>query len=656
MNSLDYAKFLNAPSGEVQFTVNEVRDFSSDLLREMAVYSPGIVVKDPRVIDELRKKGLAHVNPATRRWLYSLATQRKIVTLSDGESVRIYAEAKKLPVVFTDKVAKIGDEEKPVGIVATNTPMTVPRQRLVALLCCLFRFDGSVWVPCVDANSFAKKHYDAIQKTGLEPFVPHMNILFPPRDIPQGVRDGPALLAHLTRCILTAEASSIHLLTNGIIKELLELPPLQRNNQGQMVPDPTSPIKYVGSMEKPIIAGNLNARHIGYTGDDMVKVYSACVASGAMWARSLATDLIRGSDSIALPTENQYLTELILSIALCHDRVAISGVGPAIYERVLSSLDSWKSQRQTTSRIIVAPDRMLNSGKYKEYLTLSPPGDGFFSIVVCESPFGTFQVMKGADIRVAMAAYKNEVSNIMTTRQDMIPKNGVLIGRLLPQDTSIVCYRTRIPSDGFGIFSRSTRDLKRIGSQDGRTLTTPEPLHSMNYSSWYKEVLKAVNTLNVQFAIPYISKVPYYANLVKPPLVKESITSQEGYVDMDGLIQANLTGSAEVGDAAQVQQIVTMIRPPKYHNVTGYVPLSGTPSPSAPAFESPTPVVSALTQTLPGLSSVVTTLTPAPAQISVPSIPVPQAWLAPPLESQNKGSGSDVMDAGDVFLSSDAWI
>lgn len=657
MNTLEYAKFLNAPAGEVQFTDNEVRDFSSDLLKEIAVYSQGmILVKDQRVLDILHKKGIPHVNAATRRWLYALAMQRKVVTLSDGDSVRTYAEAKKLPVVFSDKSAKVGDEEIPVGIVATHAVMTPARQRLVTLLGCLFRFDGSVWVPCVDANSFAKKQYEAIQKTGIEPFIPHMNIAFPPKDIPEGVRDGHLLLAHLTRCIMGADPSAIHMLTSGIMKELLEIPPVQRNSQGQAIVDPKNPIRYAGGMDKPVIGANLNPRHIGYTGDDIAKVYAACVASGAMWSRSLATHLLRGSDSIALPTENQYLSELILGISLCYDRVAISGVGPAVYDKVLASLERWKSVRPTNPRVVVTPDRMLNSGKYKEYLTLVPPDDTWFSITVCEAPFGTFEVAKGSDVRSIMAAYKTAVSDIMAQRQDMIPHNGILIGRLLPEDSSIICYRTRIPFDGFGIFSRSVKDLKRIGSKDGQTLMSPEPLKFMNYSSWYKDVMTAVNTLSIQFAAPYISKVPYYANLVRPSLAKESLTVQDEYVDTDDLIYSSLSESAEVGNAAQVQQSVATIRPKKYTTVSEYVPRPNVTSSPAPLPVSPNPVVPTVHRTTPNSVTTVTTLTPAPSQDGGTKNPAPPVLLAAPPDSQAKRSGAEMIDASSLFLSDDTMV
>jgi len=657
MNSLDYAKFLNAPTGDVQFTLNEVRDWSSDLLKEVAVYTEGvIVVKDHRVLDELRKKGLTHVNPATRRWLYALAAQRKAVTLSDGDSVRGYAEAKKLPLVFTDKTAKVGEEELSVGVVVTHTPMTPARQRLVVLLGCLFRFDGSVWVPCVDANSFAKKQYEAIQKTGIEPFVAHMNIAFPPKDIPEGVRDGPALLAHLTRCIMGADPSAIHMLTSGIMKELLELPPLQRNNQGQAIFDPKSPIKYANSLDKPVISADLNPRHIGFTGGDIAKVYAACVATGAMWSRSLATHLIRGSDSIALPTENQYLTELLVSISLCYGRVAISGVGPAVYEKVLSSLERWISQRPTTPRIIVSPDRLLNSGKWKEYLTLNAPDDSYFPITVCESPFGTFEVSRGSDVRAVLAAYKNQVSEIMAARQDMIPPNGILIGRLLPEDKSIICYRTRLPSDGFGIFSRSVKDLKRVGSKDGLTLMSPEPLQSMDYPSWYNVVLKAVNTHNAQFAAPYVSKIPYYANLIRQPLVKESVTTQGEYVDLDGLIYSSMNESADVGEAAQVQQAATSIRQKKYVTVSEYVPHKNTISPVVQVSAPPIPVVSTTHRTVPGSVSTVTTSTPAPGQGGGTRNSAPPVLVAVPPDSQAQRSGGEMIDVNSLFLSDGALV
>jgi len=548
-------KYLKTISSElqlqVQLTTEEVEEFNSDELTEMAGWT-SFSTASPRVMAFILPKKISTFNLATCKWLLALAHARKNVTFAPGENVRSYAESKKLPTLFTPTTVTVGDENLKVSLVVTKEDLSVPRQRMIALLASFYKHDGVQWQCAIAQKFFHSKAYKSLKPEGPGFFSKILNGLFD--RVPHTVRHSSELLSFFTREFSAMEANDIILMTRFLSTEMLHLYPVKKNADGRILLSPgdhSHPFEYIQSdIEKPVFSRPLDTTHKEYVGTNLIHVLNASCQTNQIWKKTLPEAIAIGSGSIALPTEQQALLETVASVALCHDRIHLVNFPTSLQEKMVATASFW--EKKVT--MVVSSDRLIQApATVRPFLVTTIP-EGSVEIAISDIDLVQPVIPKGVTQTTALASYRDSVMASMLERESLIPPNGYLIGRLLPISPDVKIYTVRWPYDAFGIFSRN-RELQRVLSEDGVRKVGPTPVPQLSIAQFYAEVMKACNLVSQQFAAPFIGREFRYANLVKVPEEKASLIKIDAKVAQKGIIgYETLLSAPDVGSPVVIQQ------------------------------------------------------------------------------------------------------
>jgi hypothetical protein len=466
--------------------------------------------------------------------------------------VRSYAESKKLPILFTAATAAVGDENLKVSLVVTKEDLSVPRQRMIALLTSFYKHDGVQWHCAISQKFLQSKAYKSLKPEGPGFFAKILDGLWD--HIPHTVRHSSELVTFFTREFSAMETEHIVTMTQFLSTEMLHLYPVKKGTDGRILlsaGDLTHPFEYLqGNIEKPVFSRPLDTTHKEYVGSSVIHVLNASCQTNQVWKKTLPEAIAIGSGSIALPTEQQVLLETVASIALCHDRVHLVNFPTSLQEKMVATASHWNK----AVTMVVSSDRLIQApATVRPSLVTSIP-EGSVEITISDIDLVQPVIPKGVTQSTALAAYRDSVVAAMAERESLIPANGYLVGRLLPISPDIKIYTVRWPYDAFGVFSRN-RELQRVMSEDGIHKVGPNPVLQLTIAQFYAEVIKACNLVSQQFAAPFIGREFRYANLIKVPEEKASLIKIDAKVAQTGIIgYETLLSAPDVGSPVMIDQ------------------------------------------------------------------------------------------------------